>query len=95
MQQGPPTQTQAMACSFVDKVNDVILFPLISLMMGVALVVFLWGVFQYISNAESDDARQTGRRHMMYGIIGFVIMVAAMAILTIATSTFGVYFWSC
>lgn len=75
---------------FLTSLKNVILFPLISLMMGVALLVFLWGVFRYVMGAESDEARVTGRRHMIYGIIGFVIMVAAMAILQIATATFGV-----
>ncbi len=87
---GSTPQAQSIARPFIERLNEVILFPLISLMMGVALLVFLWGVFEYVSKAESDDARATGRRHMLYGIIGFVVMVAAMAILKIATSTFGV-----
>lgn len=78
------------ANSFVGKVNEVILFPLISLLLGVALLVFLWGVFQFVANAESEDARSTGKKHMLFGIIGIVIMVSALAILQIAANTFGV-----
>lgn len=81
---------EAFARSLVKELNDAILYPLIALLLGVALVVFLWGVMQYISNAESDEARATGKRHMIYGIIGFVIMLSAVAILTIAANTFGI-----
>jgi len=81
---------EAIAKPFIDKIQTVILFPLISLMMGVALLVFLWGVFQYISQAESDEARKTGRKHMLFGIIGLVIMVSAFALLKLAAGTFDI-----
>lgn len=73
---------------FIAKIQDVILFPLISLMMGVALLVFLWGVFQYISQAESDEARKLGRKHMLFGITGLFVMVSAFALLKLAAQTF-------
>lgn len=81
---------EELARSLVQRINDAILYPLIALLLGVAFVVFLWGVLQYITNAESDEARETGKRHMIYGIIGFVIMISAVAILTIAANTFGI-----
>lgn len=81
---------EELARSLVQRINDAILYPLIALLLGVAFVVFLWGVLQYIANAESDEARATGKRHMIYGIIGFVIMISAVAILTIAANTFGI-----
>jgi len=79
-----------IANPIIDKIKVAILYPLISLMMGVALLVFLWGVFEYIAGADGDQARETGKRHMFYGIIGLVVMVSAFAILEIATATFGV-----
>ena len=80
----------ADACSLIGKINQAILYPLIALLLAAALLMFLWGVFQYIVNAEGDDARDTGRKHMIFGVIGLVIMVSALAILRIATNTFGI-----
>ncbi len=85
----------AAACSLLAKIKTAILYPLISLMMGVALLIFFWGVFRYIANAEGDEARSTGRKHMIFGIIGLFIMVSALALLEIATSTFGVGIPNC
>ena len=81
---------KAIAGPFIDKIQTAILFPLISIMMGVALLVFLWGVFQYIAGAEGEEARKTGRKHMLFGIIGLVIMVSALALLKLAAGTFDI-----
>lgn len=83
------TSSTAAAEELVRRINDVILFPLITLLVSVALVVFLWGAFEYISNAESDEGRTRGRRHMIYGIIGLFVMLSAYTILRIAAGTFG------
>jgi uncharacterized membrane protein (Fun14 family) len=77
------------ASSFVDTIERVILFPLISLMIGVAMLVFMWGAYQFVANAENDSARSDGKQHMLYGIIGFVVMFSALAILKIAALTIG------
>lgn len=80
----------AIVGPFVDKIKGAILFPMIALLLGVALFMFLWGVFVYITHAEGDEARKTGKKHMLFGIIGLVIMISALAILNIAKATFGI-----
>lgn len=79
-----------VARSFLAKINDAVLFPLITLLMGVALVVFLFGAFEYVQGADNPEARQKGQRHLLFGIIGLFVMVAAFTILSIAANTFGV-----
>ncbi len=83
------TVGQAAARDIVAKINDVILFPLITLLMAVAFIIFLWGAFEYVKNADNESARETGRNHLMYGVIGMLIMLSAYAILNIAAGTFG------
>ena len=77
------------AASFVDKVNHILLFPLIALMTGVALLYFIYGGFKFIYQADDAHAREEGRQTMMYGIIGMFIMLVAYTILSIAAGTFG------
>lgn len=83
------TQAQAVAQSFLSRINDAILFPLITLMMAVALLVFLYGAFEYVRGADSEESRAEGSQHLMYGIIGMLVMLSALALLTIAAGTFG------
>lgn len=85
----PQQQAVAEAAKFVDKLNSIIIFPLIALMSAVAFLVFLWGCAQYFMNAANETARQEGMRHITYGIIGLVVMLSAYAILAIFVNTFG------
>ncbi len=72
------------------KIESIILFPLMTLMVSVALLYFLWGMYEYVANADEDSARATGKTHMLYGIIGMLVMISAYAILKIAAGTFGI-----
>ena len=72
----------------MDKINSIILFPLISLLLAAAVLLFVWGGLKYLLNAEDASARKEGQRHMLFGIIGIVVMVSALAILNIAVNTF-------
>ncbi len=78
------------ALQFVDKINKAILFPLITLLLGVAILMFLWGIFQMVAQAGNAEMRSQGKKHILYGIIGIVIMLSAFTILRIATNTFDV-----
>lgn len=72
------------------KVNDAFINPVIALIFTAALLIFSWGVFEMIWNGSSDEARSTGRRHMLWGIIGMAVMVSVFALLKIGLATFGI-----
>ncbi|MFW6210180.1 MAG: hypothetical protein ACOC4E_01675 [Patescibacteria group bacterium] len=77
------------AMNFVATVNEVILYPLIALLVGVAFLIFVWGVVEYVVSADNEQGRQQGVKHITWGIIGLVIMISAFAILSLAAATFG------
>jgi Na+-driven multidrug efflux pump len=77
------------ANNVLGKIEDIILFPLMSLMMAVALLVFLYGGLQFIAGSADETKRATGKKHMLWGIIGMVVMTSAYAILRIALGTIG------
>lgn len=78
------------ALAFIHRVNQVIINPIILLLFSVAVIYFLWGVFMYVKDSESSDARDTGRRHMMYGVFGMFIMISVFGIINIVLNTIGV-----
>jgi FtsH-binding integral membrane protein len=75
---------------FIKILVDVIVNPLIRLSFAVALVVFLWGVFGYIKNADSSEDRKKGTQHIIWGLVGLFIMTSVFTILEIALNTFGI-----
>ena len=74
---------------FLAKVEAQILMPIVTLLTLAAFVVFVWGVVQFIASAEDEEKRKTGQQHMIWGIIGLVIMFGANAIIAILKQTVG------
>ncbi len=61
--------------------------PLIKLMFIVAILVFIWGVVEMIMNASSEDARKKGQTHMIWGLVGLVVMFGVYGILNLLVDT--------
>jgi uncharacterized membrane protein YidH (DUF202 family) len=75
---------------FLARIQAQILAPIITLLALGAFVVFVWGVVQFIASAEDEEKRMTGKQHMIWGIIGLVIMFGANAIIALIKQTVGV-----
>ena len=73
---------------FITNLANVVLNPLIRLMFAAATLYFIWGVFLYIKNSQSESERKKGAQHMLWGLIGITIMVGVYGILQMATNTF-------
>ena len=76
--------------SLLNKILSNIVSPLVYLIMALALVYFLWGVKDFIQNADKSEKREEGYQHMIYGIVGIFIMLSAKAIIRIILSTMGI-----
>lgn len=88
-------KTIADACqniqNFKNLVNCVtvsIVNPLIALLLGVALVYFLWGVLQYITKLNSKDQAEA-RQVMWWGIVALFVMVSVWGLVQVLLNTFG------
>lgn len=75
--------------SLMSKVNRVIINPIILLLFGVALLVFLWGIVEFLSSPDNEQTKQEGKRHMLWGILGMAIMIGAFGIMQLIIATFG------
>ncbi len=77
---------QGYETSVVGIVNTI----LVPLLVAIAFIVFLWGVFNYfILGADSEEKRKEGRTFVLYGIIGFVIMFSVWGLVQLFRSTLG------
>ncbi len=75
---------------FIGNVNGMIINPLINLLFALAIMFFLYGMFQFFSNSENEEKKTTGKQHMFWGIIGITIMMGVWTILGIVTNTLGI-----
>lgn len=77
------------ADTLIKKINAQILNPIIGLLIAIAVVFFLYGVLEFITGADNEEKRETGKRHMIWGIIGLFIMVAVFGIMNLLASFWG------
>jgi succinate dehydrogenase/fumarate reductase cytochrome b subunit len=75
---------------FIGKVDTMIINPLILLLFALAIVYFLFGVFQFLMNQENEEKKTSGKSHMLWGIVGIVIMLGVWTILGMILNTFGI-----
>lgn len=64
-----------------------IIKPLIFLLFAAAFLVFIWGLVQFVGNLDSEESRSQGVKHMVWGIVGMVIMVSVNGIIAIIANT--------
>jgi hypothetical protein len=76
--------------TFIGRVNQVIINPLIAFMFALALVFFLVGMLQFFihRNRNSEKANE-GKQHLLWGIIGMFIMLSVFGIMQLIKGTIG------
>lgn len=86
---------------FLARVQVQILMPIVTLLTLAAFVMFVWGLVQFIyalqggsvmsdGKAHANTGISAGKKHMVWGIVGLVIMFGANAIIAIIKQTVGV-----
>lgn len=71
--------------SFIINIINNVLVPVL---FAVAFIVFLWGAFNtFILGANSDDVKDKGKSLMLWGLIGFFVMVSIWGLVNILTGT--------
>ncbi len=68
----------------INTINNII----VPVLFAVAFIVFLWGVFQaFILGANDDEKKGHGKNLMLWGLIGFFVMVSVWGLVNILTGT--------
>ena len=67
----------------------ILLNELIPLLMAAALVVFFWGLIQYI-RSSGEGEHKTGQNIMIAGIVSLFVMVSVWGLVRFLQSTLGI-----
>ncbi|KND50791.1 MAG: hypothetical protein AB202_00055 [Parcubacteria bacterium C7867-007] len=75
---------QDLASFIISLINNVA----VPLVFALAFIVFIWGVFRYFILGGSDPKkRDEGRQLMIWGIVGFALMVSVWGLVRILTGS--------
>jgi hypothetical protein len=78
---------QDLASFVINLINNVA----VPLVFALAFIVFIFGIFQYfIMGGASDDAKKKGKSLMIWGIVGFALMLSVWGLVHILTGTVNV-----
>ncbi len=68
----------------INTINNVF----VPVLFAIAFIVFIWGAFQtFILGATNDVAKEKGKDLMLWGLIGFFVMVSVWGLVNILTGT--------
>jgi hypothetical protein len=75
--------------NLVDYIVCIINISVIPLILGLALVVFVYGVMQYVLNEADEGKREKGKQFMVWGIVALTVMLSVWGLVAILGGTFG------
>ncbi len=64
-----------------------VLGKLPALFLAVAVIFTLWGVTKFVAAGDNDEARDAGKKSMIWGVLGVVIMVSLWGIINLVQKT--------
>ncbi len=77
------TNFSALVTQFTNYVRLIV--PLI---IGLAVLVFIWGIFKFVLSAGNDKDHTEGIKFMTWGIVSLFVMVSVWGLVAILTKTF-------
>jgi Type IV secretion system pilin len=76
----------ALASEILYIINDI----LVPVLFAIAFIVFIYGVFKaYILSAGDEGEVKKGHQLVLWGVIGFAVMLSLWGLVNIAANTFG------
>lgn len=78
-------------CAVALKLLNIINFVLVPLIFAISFLVFLYGVaMKYILSNGDDGKVKEGHQLILWGLIGFVVMISLWGLVNIVANTFGI-----
>jgi len=71
-----------------ESVANFLLNPALKLLLTLAAVSFVWGVVEFIRNADNSEAREKGKQKIIWGIIGLFVMLSFLGLTGVLSKTF-------
>jgi hypothetical protein len=72
----------------INNIVEYIFDPAVLLVFSLGFLIFVWGLVEFIANPADTTRKETGQKHMLWGIIGMFIMIAVGGIIALIDDTF-------
>lgn len=69
--------------SIINTLLSEAVWPFVGFLFVLAIAYFIYGLIEFVAGADNQEKRITGKRHLMWGIIGLFIMFSVWGIIKI------------
>lgn len=76
--------------TFLNKVDELVLNPIILLAFAVSFLYFVYGIVKFLSSDVADKTRKESQDAILYGIVGMIIMFSVFGLIRFTLGAFGV-----
>src|SRR3989344_2974168 len=77
------------AQTVLNKFVDYLVNPAIVVLFSFGLLVFVFGLVEFMLDLSKGSDTAKGKSHMLWGIVGMLIMVSVFGIIRLISDTFG------
>ncbi|MDD2657549.1 MAG: hypothetical protein PHD04_02725 [Candidatus Pacebacteria bacterium] len=86
----PTGINESLIARYSTGIINVINGVIVPVLLAIAFIVFIWGVYKYfILGAADEKSRTDGRQFVLWGIIGFVVLFSVWGLVSIVRGAFG------
>ena len=71
----------------INQINAVI-NTIIPFLVGLAVLIIIWGVFNYISGAGDEEKRAQAKQYIVWGVVGVFIMLSIWGLVNVLVNSF-------
>lgn len=76
--------------ALLDRFEEFILTPTMYLIFTAGLLAFIYGLVEFMYKMRDGSDHKQGLQHMLWGLVGMLIMVSVYGIISLITNTIGV-----
>ncbi|OGG56803.1 hypothetical protein A3D71_01025 [Candidatus Kaiserbacteria bacterium RIFCSPHIGHO2_02_FULL_55_20] len=80
------------AANIMGRFTTYIIDPAILVVFAAGFFLFIYGLVEFLWNLNEGGENKEGKQHMMWGIVGMLIMISVYGILDLLDNTFGLDF---
>lgn len=77
------------APELIGRLVTFIINPAILLIFSAGFILFLWGLVVFIFKLDAGGDHKEGKDHMLWGLVGMLVMISVYGIIGILSNTFG------
>ena len=78
--------------ALLDRIVTYLIDPAVKVVFTLGLFMFLWGMVEFLWALKDGKVQDTGKDHMIWGLVGMFIMVSVYGIIALIMNTLGIDF---